>query len=77
LPGGGGLGIITGIIGAIIGLVIGIVVLISVGAVKSKGKKQSGSAVLVLVLGILGLLFASWIGGVLVIIAAILMFLGM
>jgi hypothetical protein len=77
IPGHGGLdllgGTLSAIISAIIAIVIGIAVLIATGVVKGSSVRFNG--VTLLILGILGILFASWIGGVLVIIAAILLFL--
>ena len=61
------------IIFGIIAIVIGLLVLISTGVFKSKKGKIGFNGVIILVLGILGILFASTIGGVLVIIAGILM----
>ncbi|MHA1475342.1 MAG: hypothetical protein ACTSRX_09520 [Promethearchaeota archaeon] len=61
------------IVGTIIAVVIGVLVLISTGVLKSNNSKIGFNGVLILVLGILGILFASTIGGVLVIIAGILM----
>ena len=61
------------IVGTIIAVVIGVLILISTGALRSKNTKIGFNGVIILVLGILGILFASTIGGVLVIIAGILM----
>lgn len=64
---------LSAIISTIIAVVIGLLVLISTGVFKSKNAKIGFNGVIILVLGILGILFASTIGGVLVIIAGILM----
>lgn len=61
------------IIFGIIAIVIGLLVLISTGVLSSKKAKVGFNGVVILVLGILGIIFASTIGGVLVIIAGILM----
>ncbi len=67
------LNVLGAIISTIIAVVIGVLVLISTGVLKSKSSKIGFNGVIILVLGILGILFASTIGGVLVIIAGILM----
>ena len=68
----GDLGII---VYGIIAIVIGLLILISTGVLGSKKAKIGFNGVIILVLGILGFIFGSNLGGVLVIIAAILMFL--
>ena len=67
------LNVLDAIISTIIAVVIGLLILISTGVFKSKNAKIGFNGVIILVLGILGILFASTIGGVLVIIAGILM----
>ncbi len=64
---------LSAIIFGIIAIVIGLLVLISTGVFKSKKASIGFNGVVILVLGILGIIFASTIGGVLVIIAGILM----
>ena len=66
---------LSSIVFGIIAIVIGLLVLISTGVLGSKKAKLGFNGVVILVLGILGIIFASTIGGVLVIIAAILMFI--
>ncbi len=63
------------LIWGIIAIAIGLLILISTGVLGSKKAKLGFNGVVILVLGILGFLFGSNIGGILVIIAAILMFL--
>jgi len=63
MPLGSGVNLLSGIIGAIVLLVIGILVL---------GRSYYREAVLLLILGILGILFGDLLGGILVIIAAVL-----
>jgi len=63
------------VIYGIIAIVIGLLILISTGVLGSKKAKLGFNGLVILVLGILGFLFGSNLGGVLVIIAAILMFL--
>ncbi len=65
---------LTDLIWGIIAIVIGLFILISTGVLGSK-KKVAFNGIVILVLGILGFLFGSNIGGILVIIAAILMFI--
>jgi len=73
VPGGSNFGILSGLVRAIVCLVVGVLILMSAGVIK--GSKVSGSAITLLILGILGVLFSGYLGGVLVIIAAILLFL--
>ena len=74
LPGEGGFfGGVGGLINAIIAIVVGIFVLISTGTVKSSNTKLGFNGVVVLILGILGIIFGSLVGGVLVLIAGILL----
>ncbi|QEE16659.1 hypothetical protein DSAG12_02489 [Promethearchaeum syntrophicum] len=63
------------VIYGIIAIVIGLLILISTGVISSKKAKIGFNGLVILVLGILGFLFGSNIGGILVIIAAILMFI--
>ncbi len=69
------LGALGPIVYGIIAIVIGLLILISTGVLGSKKAKLGFNGVVILVLGILGFLFGSNIGGILVIIAAILMFI--
>ena len=64
---------LAAIVSTIIAVVIGLLVLISTGVLRSKSTKIGFNGVIILVLGILGIILASTIGGVLVIIAGILM----
>ena len=64
-----------GIVLGIIAIVIGLLILISSGVLKSKKTNLGFNGVVLLVLGILALLFASELGAILTIIAAVLMFL--
>lgn len=73
-PGEGGFGILSGLISIIIGIVIGVIVLIATGTIKSRGN-VSFNGITILILGIIGLVFAYGIGSVLVIIAGILLLL--
>jgi len=59
----------------IIAIVIGLLILISSGVVKSKKTNLGFNGVVLLILGILALVLASELGGILTIVAAILMFL--
>lgn len=65
-------GVLGGIVGLIIVIVIGVLVLIAGGFVKSNAK-VGFNAIVVIILGILGFIFGSNVGGVLVIIAGILL----
>lgn len=74
LPGEGGfIGGLGQLLNAIIAIVVGVLVLISTGTIKSKSTRIGFGAVSVLILGILGIIFGSFIGGILVIIAGILL----
>lgn len=74
LPGEGGfLGSLGALVNAIIAIVVGILVLISTGVIKSSKTKVGFNGVIMLVLGILGIIFGSLIGGVLVLIGGILL----
>ena len=66
---------LTGIVMGIIAIVIGLLILISSGVVGSKKAKLGFNGVVLLILGILAILLASELGGLLTIIAAVLMFL--
>jgi hypothetical protein len=66
---------LTGIVLGIIAIVIGLLILISSGVVSSKKANLGFNGVVLLILGILALLFASELGGILTIVAAVLMFL--
>ena len=66
---------LTGIVMGIIAIIIGLLILISSGVLKSKKTNLGFNGVVLLVLGILALLFASELGAILTIIAAVLMFL--
>ena len=59
----------------VIAIIIGLLILISSGVVKSKKTNLGFNGVVLLILGILALALASELGGVLTIVAAILMFL--
>jgi len=69
------LGGLEGIVLGIIAIVIGLLILISSGVVGSKKAKLGFNGVVLLILGILALMFADQLGGILTIVAAVLMFL--
>ncbi len=74
IPGGGGLyGGLNPLLNAIIAIVIGLLILISTGVVKSSKTKVGFNGIIILILGILALVFGSFIGPVLVIIGGILL----
>lgn len=66
---------LEGIVLGIIAIIIGLLILISSGVVSSKKTSLGFNGVVLLILGILAFLFASELGGVLTIVAAVLMFL--
>ncbi len=66
---------LEGIVLGIIAIVIGLLILISSGVVSSKRTSLGFNGVVLLILGILAFLFASELGGILTIVAAVLMFL--
>jgi hypothetical protein len=70
---GGGVSSIEGILGALFAIIIGILVLISTGVIRTHRVDISFSGVSLIVLGVLGIIFASTIGGVLVLIGGILL----
>ncbi len=70
---GGGVSSVEGIIGALIAIGLGILVLISTGVIRSHRIAIGFSGVALIILGVLGIIFASTLGGVLVLIGGILL----
>jgi hypothetical protein len=74
VPGGGGFfNELGALVNAIIVIGIGLIILISTGTVKSKNTNIAFNGITVLILGILALVFGSYLGPILVIIAGILL----
>lgn len=63
------------LVNGVIALIVGILILISTGTIKSSSTKVKFNGVTILVLGILALVFGDNLGGILVIIAGILLLL--
>ncbi len=69
----GEVGSFEGALGALIVIAIGILVLISTGVIRSHRVDIGFRGVALIVLGVLGVIFASTIGGILVLIGGILL----
>lgn len=65
----------AGVLGGVITIILGLVALASTGVIKQLGFIPFNK-IFILILGIVALILASFVGGILLIIAAILLFMG-